>query len=246
MKINEKQIAMLGIMTTVKFVATADRSGSVNVAPILSLCHYREDLLVFGDFLMVKTRQNLAENEKVSVLVMDEQLNTFKVSGTFQGFVTKGEAFDFMNSSPMVKYNAYTGIRSAGLIRVDSADPILTLSKLRMAAELISGALPVKKMAINRVAGEKFKRIKAFKALSYIEGGRPVAVPVLIARIDGDTMVFRAGRCPSGVLAAMSVITPEPVTYQAKGMLTAEGSLCRLKVEEIYAGGVPIPGRRIS
>jgi hypothetical protein len=101
-------------------------------------------------------------------------------------------------------------------------------------------------MTINRVVGEKFERLKALKALAFPREGRPVAVPVAVVRIDGDTMIFRNSDCPSGVFAAMAVITMDPVTYQVKGTLTREGGICRLKVEEIYTGGIPVPGKRIS
>jgi hypothetical protein len=245
MLFTQKQIDMLGVMTTVKFVATAG-GGQVNVAPILTLNHYRDNLLIFGDFLMVKTKKNLLENHRVSVLVMDEEMNYFTVGGTFQGFETKGEVFDLMNSSPMLKYNAYTGIRSVGIIRAESVAPVAAVSKLKIVTELLAGIIPGRKMGINRVVGEKFERVKALKALAFLEEEGPAVVPVSIIRLEGDTMVFKAGRCPSGVFAAMTVITQDPVTYQVKGIVTGAGGNCRLKVSEIYSGGVPLPGRRIS
>ena len=167
MILSEKQVTMLHNLTTVKFLATADKNGRANVAPILTTDYYREDLLAFGDFIMWKTRQNLLENNRVAILVMDERLEYFTLKGTFTGFETKGEAFEFVNGSPLLKYNAYTGVRSAGLIRVDAVSPNATLCKLRIIRELITGALAGKKMSVNRVVGEKFERLKALKALAF-------------------------------------------------------------------------------
>lgn len=246
MILSEKQVSMLHNLTTVKFLATADEKGLVNVAPILTTDYYRDDLLVFGEFIMWKTRQNLLKNNRVAVLVVDEKLEYFTLEGTFTGFETKGEAFDHVNGSPLLKYNAYTGVRSAGLIRVDSVSPNSTVSRLRIIRDLIPGALTGKKMSINRVVGEKFKRLKAIKALAFPRESGHAVVPVPVIRIEGDTMIFRNSDCPPGVFAAMAVITMDPVTYQVKGTLSREGGLCRLKVEEIYTGGIPVPGKRIS
>ncbi|MHB8158306.1 MAG: pyridoxamine 5'-phosphate oxidase family protein [Desulfocucumaceae bacterium] len=246
MLLSERQLTMLHNLTTVKFLATADEKGRVNVAPILTTDFFRDDLLVFGEFIMWKTKENLLKNNKVAILVVDENLEHFSVEGTFTGFETKGEAFEWVNDSPMFKYNAYTGVRSAGVIRMNSVSANSAVSKLRIIRELIPGALSGNKMSINRVVGEKFLRLKALKALTFLREGRPVVVPVPVISIDGDVMVFRNSQCPSGVFAAMTVITMEPVTYQVKGSLTREGGLCRLRVEEIYTGGIPVPGKRIS
>jgi hypothetical protein len=246
MILSEKQVTMLHNLTTVKFLATASKNGRVNVAPILTTDYYRDDLLVFGDFIMWKTRQNLLENNRVAMLVMDERLEYFTLEGTFTGFETKGEAFEFVNGSPLLKYNAYTGVRSAGLIRIDAVSPNSTLSKLGIIRELIPGVLNGKKMSINRVVGEKFERLKALKALAFPREDGLAVVPVPVIRIEGDTMIFRNSDCPPGVFAAMAVITMDPVTYQVKGTLARENGVCRLKVEEIYTGGIPVPGKLIS
>ena len=246
MKPSEQQIGMLHTLTTVKFLATVGEQNKVNVAPIISTDYYKDDLLVFGDFLMWKTKQNLLTDNRVGILVMDENLNYFTAKGTFLGFETQGEAFDLVNSSPLIKYNAYTGMRSVGLIRLDALSATATISKLRIVREAIPGVFSRKKMVVKPVVGEKFARIKALKALAYLEDDWPAAVPVPVCRIDGETLVFRNAGYPAGVAAALTVITMDPVTYQVKGTLTAEGDMGKLKVEEVYAGGMPVPGKRIS
>lgn len=236
---------MLGEMTTVKFVATADGGGRPNIAPILTLCHYKDDFLAFGDFLMVKTKDNLLENVRISILIMNEKLDYFTIKGTFEGFKTSGEAFGFVNSSPLIKYNAYTGIRSAGLVRAELVSPVQSISKLKVVVQMLPGVIPGRTMGINSVVGEKFERVKALKALAFLDEGHPVAIPVSIVRISGNTMYFRTDGCPTGASGAMAVITADPVTYQVKGVLSCEKGNCSLRVEEIYSGGPPLPGRRI-
>lgn len=246
MRLDEKQTGMLNVVTTAKFLATADGGGRVNVAPVLSLCHYRDDLLVFGDLMMWKTKKNLAQNNRVGILVMDENLAYYTVGGTFAGFETKGEAYDLISNSPLIKYNAYSGFRSAGLIRVESAGPVRALSKWKVIREWLPGVLWGGGVSFRRVVSEKFRRLRALKALAYLdERGWPAVLPVPAVKIKGDTLLFKDPGCPAGVFAAMAVITPDPVTYQVKGTLAGEGGARRLKVEEIYCGGVPLSGKRI-
>ena len=46
---------------------------------------------------------------------------------------------------------------------------------------------------------------------------------------------------PPGVKYAANVITPEVVSFQVKGTIKPEG----LQVDEIYACGPPVPGKKI-
>ncbi len=51
--------------TTPKFLATLDSSGRPNCVPVISITPYKDDLLIFGEFMLNKTRSNLFANEKV-------------------------------------------------------------------------------------------------------------------------------------------------------------------------------------
>jgi hypothetical protein len=245
-KLQPEQIDALHITETVKFICTADETGKVNVAPIISTDYYQEDTLIFGDFLMWKTKQNLLQDPRVAVLVVDQGLRYFKLRGTFLGFEEKGQAFDFMNNTPLFKYNAYTGVRSAGLIRIEAASGTRPISKLKMAGEFLWNAVQNSDYAMNPVVMEKYARLQSLKALAWMGEQGPEVSPVTVIRVAGDTMLFRSPDCPPAGPAALSVITMDPVTYQVKGQLERQNSRCLLRVEEVYAGGLPIPGRRIS
>lgn len=243
--LSPKQIESLHITETVKFIATADQTGKVNIAPIITTDYYRDNTLIFGDFLMWKTKQNLLQNPQVSVLVVDQSLNFFKIRGSFLGFEQKGEAFEFMNNTPLFRYNAYTGVRSAGLIRIESATDTLPLSKMKMAAAFLANKLTKSDYSLNPVVMEKFARLQSLKAVTWLSDQGPEVAPVTTVGVKGKTMEFDNQDCPAECFAALAVITMDPVSYQVKGHLKQHNGKCRLQIEEIYSGGLPLPGQRI-
>ncbi|NQU07430.1 MAG: pyridoxamine 5'-phosphate oxidase family protein [Candidatus Abyssubacteria bacterium] len=107
-------------MEAAKFMATVDKDGNPNVAPILSIMPFGEEKLVFVDIMMNKTRKNLLSNGKVAASVLTKDGISYQVKGTFEGFQTSGPVFEMFASHPMLKYNSYSGPRAVGLIQVDS------------------------------------------------------------------------------------------------------------------------------
>jgi len=245
MKLTSPQVEALHISETVKFIATTDQTGTVNVAPIITTDYYKDDTLIFGDFLMWKTKQNLLQDPRAMILVVDQNLNYFKIQGTFLGFEEKGEAFECMNNSPLFKYNAYTGVRSAGLIQIDNVTATGQLNKLKMAVGQLANYFKKSDFSLNQVVMEKFSRLQALKALTWLGENGPEIAPITNIQVNGRTMTFANVECPAKGTAALTVITMEPVTYQVKGSVENQKGKCCLKVEEIYSGGLPTPGKRI-
>lgn len=103
-----------------KFMATVDENGIPNVVPVLSVMPFGGEMLVFVDMMMNKTKKNLLSNGKVAVSVLTKDGISYQVKGTFEEFQASGPLFDMFASHPMLKYNAYSGPRAVGTIRVDS------------------------------------------------------------------------------------------------------------------------------
>lgn len=245
MKLSSAQKEALHITETVKFLATADANGKINVAPIISTDYYKEDQLIFGDFLMWKTKQNLQKETRLAVLVIDQKLDYFIIKGSFMGFAAKGEAFEYMNNTLLFKYNAYTGVRSAGLINIESVAPAGRLSKINMAASHLVNMLQKSDHTLNPTVMEKYARLQSVKALAWMSEKGPEVSPVTIIRTKGNIMEFYNDDCPALTQAALTVITMDPVSYQVKGNLRQQKGKCQLEIEEIYSGGLPLPGERI-
>jgi predicted pyridoxine 5'-phosphate oxidase superfamily flavin-nucleotide-binding protein len=253
---------------TPKFLATLNSEGVPNVVPIISLEAADDSTIIFGEFMMWKTRHNLEVNPRVSVAVMTTSQEGWVIKGDFLEFQRSGPYFDQIMASDTFRYNAYAGIRNAGVIRVESVVRAFALSGLTVLLDMARARWFARRARRRGVDGvtvpiqvrQKFARLKAAKFLAYLDGdGYPDIVPVLSLRpADEQTFVFSSGLAEPALAAlspgarvAASVLTFEPVAYQIKGeFLGAERSLGRLAgvvgVQEVYSASPPLPGQRIA
>lgn len=254
--------ALSGEMTP-KFLATHDGAGNPNVVPIISIQPYDETTLIFGNFLMWKTEKNLAANPEVSVAVLTEGLLGGVIRGTFLGFQKVGPYADIISSSQHLRYNAYSGIRSAGSIRVEDVSGPFQLTRLDVLKGLVQArvdrlrvrGLSQGQKVMHPIVMEMFGRVVAVKVLAYLdEQGRPHAVPVLsLQPAAPDLMVFNFGPMRphlaglrDGAPVAVSVITGDPVAWQVKGVYRElDGSRGAVVLHEAYHASPPHMGKRI-
>jgi predicted pyridoxine 5'-phosphate oxidase superfamily flavin-nucleotide-binding protein len=252
---------------TPKFLATLNADGVPNVVPIISLQAADESTVIFGEFMMWKTRQNLEVNPRVSVAVMTAR-EGWVIKGDFLEFQRSGPYFDQIMASDTFRYNAYAGIRNAGVIRVESIVRAFALSGLAVLLDMARARWFARRARRRDVAAvtvpvqvrQKFGRLKAAKFLAYLDGdGYPDIVPALsLIPADEQTFVFDGGLAAPALAAlspgarvAASVLTFEPLAYQIKGeFLGAERSLGRLAgviaVQEVYSASPPLPGKQIA
>ncbi|MEW5944677.1 MAG: pyridoxamine 5'-phosphate oxidase family protein [bacterium] len=250
---------------TPKFLATLDAGGVPNVVPVISIRPGRGDELIFAELMIWKTKKNLLENARVCVVAVSRDLTWWEIRGDFLGFETKGDYFEELSRLDMFRYNAYSGIRSAGVIRAVGVSapekvfrpaliPGLAASKLRSAAR---GGGP---HAMPRPVAEKFNRFRAAKAIA-VRGGDGYPAASLASTMfpaGRSRLVMAADELPSPARnsakpcnAAASVITFDPVAYQVKGLLrraTYPGGLrmAVMNVEETYSASPPLPGKRLA
>lgn len=114
---------------TPKFLATLNTNGEPNCVPVITIHPYHDGTLVFGEFLMQKTRANLGVCDTVSVAVLDDTFTGWSIKGRFRGFETRGERLDFVNTLPLLRYNAYTGARAAGTIEIIEVSSAISMSR---------------------------------------------------------------------------------------------------------------------
>jgi len=248
--------ALRGAMTP-KFLATRSAAGVPNVVPVVSLqpADDRPDTLFFGNFLLRKSIRNLREDPRVGILVMTQDLRGWALTGDFQAFEKSGPYYDQQMASPLLRYNAYTGIRDAGVIAARTLEASFRLTQLAVARDLVLARLAAGQaarvaaggVAVPLAARREFARMAALKVLAWVgDDGYPRVVPALSLQPAGSgALVCRAqGRLPApGTLVAANVLTLEAVSYQAKGRWLGGGAI---QVQEVYAGGPPIPGERVA
>jgi len=251
---------------TPKFLATRDTGGVPNVVPVLSLEAADEQTIIFGEMMIWKTRRNLEADPRLAIMVLAPDLRGWTIRGRFVEFQRTGPHFDHIMASENVRYNAYGGIRSAGVIRVEEVTRAFKLSQTgvlldaarsRWLARRLSrdGAVPAT-MPVQVV--EKFGRLRAAKALAFLDGsGHPDCLPALSLAPAGPARLVFGGAAAEGLAAlaagssvAAAVLTMEPVAYQVKGMFAGlRPSLGRrlgvIDVREAYSACPPLPGERL-
>lgn len=238
--LSEGQIRLINNLHHPKFLATVDRQGQPNVVVVSSL-EYFEGKLIFGNLMLWKTARNLQEDPAVAVLVIDPQLHYFYLEGSFLGFTETGPAVEHLRKSDMVRYNAYTGFRNAGIIELTHAGPLCKLSPARILGEYLRSRVSFKGGPVHfpQAVADKFAALKSIKVAAYYNKKLHLEI-IPAVRYGGDCLYTFTG-LPPGVKYAASVITPEVVSFQVKGGVKREG----LQVDKVYACGPPVPGKQI-
>ena len=97
--------------------------GKPNCAFIASLMAPGEDILIFADMMMNKTKKNLTDTKKVAATVYKAPWSSYQVKGTFEGFQRSGLLYDMAQTlskeSPQLRGKVYFYIKQVGVIRVE-------------------------------------------------------------------------------------------------------------------------------
>lgn len=251
--------ALRGEMTP-KFLASRSAAGVPNVVPVVSTlpADDQPDTLFFGNFLLRKTIRNLNEDGRVGVLVITPELQGWVLKGKFLEFQRAGPYVERQMSSSLLRYNAYTGIRNAGIIRVHSVEAAFGISKWQVARDYLLARLATLGSAHNGgiklplPVQREFAKMIAVKVLAWVgEDGYPIVIPALsLQPVGGTSLVCRkSGRFPEpspGAWVAANILTFEAISYQVKGRWAGTGKTGVIRVQEVYAGGPPLPGGRVA
>lgn len=253
--------AFKGEMTP-KFLATRDLEGVPNVVPVVSLRPADDlpDLVFFGNFLLRKSIENLKRDARVGILVVTPELQGWILRGDFLEFQRAGKYVDQQMGGSLLRYNAYTGIRNAGLIRVRELVAPFRISRGRVMTEymrarvaaLTGGHAAEGEIRLPLPIRREFARMVAVKVLAWVgEGGYPIVVPALsLQPSGGQRLVCVKGgdlpQPPADARVATNILTFEAISYQAKGRWIDRGKTGAVQVQEVYAGGPPLPGGRIA
>ncbi len=249
--------ALRGEMTP-KFLATRSADGTPNVVPCVSLqpADDQPDTLFFGNFLLRKSIKNLEADKRLAVLVITPELRGWMLRGDFVEFQRTGPYVDKQMSGSLLRYNAYTGIRNAGILRITAVEGVFAISKLQVARDFAMAKLATivshppsngaheMPLAVRR----EFGKMAAVKVMAWVrDDGYPIVVPALSLQPAGEKYLVssrassRLPAPPANAQVAVNILTFEAVSYQAKGLWNGKA----LAVQEVYAGGPPIPGGRI-
>jgi hypothetical protein len=253
--------ALKGEMTP-KFLASRNSQGTPNVVPVISTlpADDKPDTLFFGNFLLRKTIKNLEQDRRLGVLVITPQLHGWMLQADFEEFQRTGTYVNQQMSSALLRYNAYTGIRNAGVMHVRSMLGTFRIPKVLVLMDYLLARLArVGETApghdgatIPLPVRQEFKKMAAVKVLCWVgEDGYPIVVPALSLQPAGaqSLICWRGTRLPEppqGAQVAANILTAEAVSYQVKGRWAGGARTGTIETHEFYAGGPPIPGGRLT
>jgi hypothetical protein len=224
------------------------------------------DRLIFGNFLLRKSVTNLEGNPAVGILVMTTELEGWVLQGEFLGWQQTGAYVDRLNSTDLLRYNPYTGIRNAGILGVRALVRQFRISRLRVVADYLVARVARFRAsgegatALPPVVRERFSQLTAVRVLAAADGeGTPLVVPALSLQPAGaNRLVCAEGPAadvlqplPAGTPVAANLLTLDVVSFQVKGHWLGSRHVLGapvgdLAVTAVYAGGPPIPGRRVA
>ena len=118
MSIPEKVGAMLD-QWRLFALATTDSDGTPNVAPMMQMWRFKDDVIVIADLFMKLTRVNVETNGKAGIGIWDDKTReSYKLKGEAR-YVTEGEEYDFTVSKIREK-NPKANPKGALVIRIIS------------------------------------------------------------------------------------------------------------------------------
>ena len=250
--------ALHGAMTP-KFAATRSADGTPNVVPLASITPASDqpDTLYFGNFLLRKTIRNLDEDPRVGILVVTPELKGWVLTADFVEWQRTGPYVDAQNSSALLRYNAYTGIRNAGILRVRSVDGSFAISKLQVARDFLLTRLAVfgsrggdGGVVLPLAVRKEFARMVAVKVLAWVgQDGYPATTAALsLSPVGKGSLIAWKGAVspPDKATVAANILTFAAISYQVKGKWAQHSRTGTLTVQEAYAGGPPLPGGRVA
>ena len=262
--------ALAGEMTP-KFLATCSSDGIPNIVPCTSMTSAgdMDNRLIFGNFLLRKSVDNMNQNPHVGMMIITPDLEGWVLQGVFLEWQQTGTYADYLNNSDLLRYNAYTGIRNAGVIQVRKVIRHFRISKQRVLTDyLLARASTYSKTrggsaeatVMPPVVQKNFRLMMAIRILTFMDSdGYPLVIPTLSLQPAGESTLV----CAQGLFADMlesldtgspiaaSLLTFDAVSFQAKGHWLESRNLLgapmgSMSVTSVYAGGPPIPGRRVA
>jgi hypothetical protein len=181
--------ALKGEMTP-KFLATRSSDGIPNVVPVVSIlpADDQPDTLFFGNFLLRKSIVNLEQNTHVGILVITADLKGWILTGEFIEWQRTGRYVERQMSGSLLRYNAYTGVRNAGIIRVKAVLGSFHISKLQVASDFLTTRIKGLQKQTHTADSRpvplsvrtEFERMAAVKVMAWIDAdGYPRVIPIL-------------------------------------------------------------------
>jgi len=263
--LNQELIDAIQVFMTPKFMVTKDANNEPNVALVMTWTVYEQNKLVYGDFMTVKSRENLVNgNSQMSILVFTLGLDSWLIKADFESFHRNDDVYEFMAQTPLFRYNQYTNARAAGVADAVWSSSKYGISKLAVLSSFIKANLAKRGVPLEEtVEGnmpnniyDAFSKMAAVKVLAFVDDdGYPVAFPEFgMLPVSSNTIVVKRKEenrrgllLHEGQKVAISLVTLEPAAFQLKGVFhEIDRSTAYIRLDRVYACSLPRPGVRVD
>ncbi len=223
----------------VALLATISENRRPHVTFLSSLQAKTTNTLMFGQFSEGLSKKHVRLNPNTAFLIMTLERELWRGKARWTHEARQGPDYDYFNSKPMFRYNAYFGIHTVHYLELREVTPRMKLPvpgfvagslktlAARGGARTARGGGPSAPPVLTLWAQQLFRRLDALKFLSWIEpDGYPTIVPALQCQApDGNRIVF------AGAPFRSELQTLEPGTHVAVFGQT-------LQVENVLVRGV--------
>ena len=131
-KLPKEAINMYNDPTTVKTIATVDKTKAVNLVPLMSAKMLDDETIVFVDCDLGKTKANLDATKRASIAVHEKPMLGYQSKGMFVGWQDSGPVFDKYSKEykeMMAKNGVTVTPRAIGTLKITEAYSIAPIAK---------------------------------------------------------------------------------------------------------------------
>jgi hypothetical protein len=261
---SEADIRSLEPAMKIGILATVNPESLPHLTMISTLKACSPGGLSFGQFTEGTSKAHLRQNPKAGWLVMTLDKSLWRGAAVFKRTATDGPEYDFYNSTPLFRYNAYFGIHTVYYLDLvaHSGKTALPMKRIIPAAlqTILARALSGKRggrAVLNPWTVSFLNRLNCLKFASYVGGdGFPVIIPVIQAQAAGSERILFAASVyrreleaiPAGVPLALFGLSldMEDVLLRGEyeGLRRIAGVRCgSLRVSWVYNSMPPVPGQ---
>jgi hypothetical protein len=180
-------------------LATVTPDGLPHVTLISTLMACAPGQLCFGQFTEGLSKKHILSNPKVGFLIMSLDKDLWRGVASYTHFSKAGPEYDYYNSVPMFRYNAYFGVHTVyylDLVSHTGKTPLpmnkIVFAALRTMLARTLGRKPGKQAVLNAWTRAFLDKLDTLKFLSYVgEDGYPLIIPAIQTQsLDAGHVLF--------------------------------------------------------
>ncbi|MHA1770029.1 MAG: pyridoxamine 5'-phosphate oxidase family protein [Candidatus Thorarchaeota archaeon] len=263
--LTEELTNALKVFENPKFMITQDKNGEPNSALVMTWNVYKDDTLIYGDFMTYKTRQNIESDNRMALLVMTMNLDSWLLKADFESYHRSDDYYEFIAMTSLFRYNQYTNARAAGVAQAIWASENFRIGKLAVLSGFFKAkrqrgkvpATPTEEGNMPQNVLTRFNKMATVKVISFIDedDGYPRAFPAFgMAAASSNALVVNRNEeirrgfvLKDGQRVAVSLVTMEPQVFQVKGTFREiDTKTGYIQLDRVYVCSLPRPGERVD